>query len=157
MASSVSTLQLNFIILSSCLFVLGLLSIQIYTKKDFSTNCQDNDIAVKLSKGQKNCIVEKKEIGPGEKLIWKDDALNNCRYFDMDNFVKVSVEAAHNGKFCPLLLNVELDDSDITQFRAQFENIHYDTSTNEKLHKVTKFWPEGKFYTIAQSYIQQVL
>ena len=116
-------------------------------KKNFSEDCNEVKLEVQLSKGQKKCNVVQKEIGPGEKMIWKGDDLSNCQYFDMDNTVQVSVKASYdNIKFCPLLLIVELDDRDISQFRAQFDDIYYDTNTNEKQHNVKKFWLEGKFH-----------
>ena len=118
-----------------------------FMKKDFSDDCNEVKLEVQLSKGQKKCNVVQKEIGPGEKMIWKGDDLSNCQYFDMDNTVQVSVKASYdNIKFCPLLLIVELDDRDISQFRAQFDNIYYDNNTNEKQHNIKKLRPEGKFY-----------
>ena len=122
-------------------------------KKDYS-DCYENLLEVQLSKGQKKCNVVQKEIGPGEKMIWKGDDLSNCQYFDMDNTVQVSVKASYNTKFCPLLLIVELDDRDISQFRAQFDDIYYDNNTNEKQHNIKKFWPEGKFYESSRRHFQ---
>ena len=116
-------------------------------KKDYSDDCNEVLLEVQLSKRQKKCNVVKKEIRPGEKMLWKDDDLSNCQYFDMDNTVQVSVKASYdNIKFCPLLLIVELDDRDISQFRAQFDDIYYDSNTNEKQHRIKKIWPEGKCY-----------
>ena len=84
----------------------------------------------------------KPELKHGGVLTWKDNDLEDCAYFDVDDSSKVLVQTLSNTvNFCPLMVALQLSDKSYTSYRSEMEDKVYSHNTNELRHSLVKVWP----------------
>ena len=98
----------------------------------------------------------KPELKHGSVLTWKDNDLEDCAYFDVDDSSKVLVQTLSNTvNFCPLMVALQLSDKSYTSYRSEMEDKVYSHNTNELRHSLVKVWPTGincVFYRISATF-----